>query len=534
MTSNSGFAGTGYLVRLALRRDRVRIPVWVAGIVALLYLSAESERALFETQDQIDAYADLVGRSPATVAIGGPDIGLHTLEGIVMYETYLTVISAISIMAVLMVSRHSRAEEESGRTELVRVTEVGRHAAAASSLVVTGGTCALVGLGMAVVLPATPLSAASSIVYGAAMTALGLVMAALTLCFAQLFVHARAVTGAGLAAFLTFYVIRAVGDVRGDWTAWLSPIGWVQATHIPTENRWWPLLIPLAATALLLGVAVLLASRRDFGGGLLPARAGAERAPRSLTGPLGLAWRMQRGPLAAWAVALAACGALVGMLGTSMQDMIKGNPDLAAYLAVVEGGSIIDAYQATFVLVLALVIGGFAVWSAGRGVPDEGHGRLDLVLAGPLARTRSLFADLLVTLGSVVALLLLSGVSLGLTYAAVAGDLDQGVRVSFAPLVYLPPILVLVGVVALTYGWLPHWTWVGWLFLTFEAVVGWLGGLLKPPAWVVELSLFDRAPRYPLESLTWGPLLALTAVALTLIGVGSWGFRRRDIGRTAA
>jgi len=530
MSGAKSFAGTGSLVRLALRRDRVRIPLWVVGIVGVLYLSAASLPGVYQTQHQIDAYAQLVGSSPATVAIAGPAVGLHTLAGIVMYETYLTVIAGISIMAVLMVSRHTRAEEESGRTELVRATEVGRHAGAASALIVTGGACVLVGLAMAVTLPSTPLSVESSAVYGAAMAALGLVMAALTLCFAQLFVHSRSVSGAGLAAFLVFFVVRAVGDLRNDWTVWVSPIGWVQATHIPTENRLWPLLLPLAMTGLLVWVAVLLAERRDFGGGLLPSRGGTDRAAWSLSGPLGLAWRMQRGPLLAWAVALAATGALVGTLGTSMQGMIKDNPDLAAYVAVVEGGSIIDAYQATFVLIMTLLVGGFAVWSAGRVVPEEGDGRLELMLAGPLARTRSLFADLLVTVGCVTVLLLVSGVSAGMTYAVVADDLDQGIRVSFAPLVYLPAILVLIGVVLLTYGWAPHWTWVGWLVLAFESVIGWLGGLLKPPAWVVELSVFDRAPRYPLEPLTWGPLLALLAAALVLVAAGRHGFRRRDIG----
>ncbi|MGZ8703756.1 MAG: ABC transporter permease [Aeromicrobium sp.] len=529
MSGNSGFTGTGSMVRLALRRDRVRIPFWVVGIVGVVYLTAESQSGLYQSQAEIDGYAKLVGSSPATVALAGPPIGLHTLSGIVMYESYLTVIAAVSIMAVLMITRHTRAEEEAGRTEVVRATEVGRHAGAASALIVTGGTCLLVGLGMALALPVTTLSAETSVVYGAAMAALGLVMAALTVCFAQLFVHARSVTGAGLAAFLTFYIVRAVGDVREDWIVWLSPIGWIQSTHIPTENRLWPLLVPLIATALLLGLAVLLANRRDFGGGLMPTWAGPDRAARSLRGPLGLAWRMQRGSLLAWAVALSLTGVMVGTLGNSMQDMIRQNPDIAAYLAVVEGGSIIDAYQATFSLLLALVVGGFAVWSAGRVVPEETDQRLELLLAGPLARTRSLFSDLAVTVFAAMVLLLVSGVSLGMTYAVVADDRDQGVLVSLAPLVYLPAILVLVGVVVLTYGWAPHWTWVGWLVLAFEAVIGWLGGLLKPPGWVIDLSVFDRAPRYPLESLAWGPLLALLSAGLALIATGWVGFRRRDI-----
>ncbi len=201
-----------------------------------------------------------------------------------------------------------------------------------------------------------------------------------------------------------------------------------------------------------------------------------------------------------------------------MQDMVKANPDLAAYLAITEGGSIIDAYQATFVLIMALIVGGFAVWSAGRMVPEEADGRLELMLAGPLARARSLFSELLVTVVCVAVLLLVSGVSAGMTYAVVADDLEQGIRVSFAPLVYLPATLILVGIVVLSYGWAPHWTWVGWL-----------GGLLKPPAWMVDLSVFDHAPRYPLEPLRWAPLLALLAAALARVATGSIGFRRRDI-----
>lgn len=525
----SGLVGTRALLRLALRRDRLRIPLWVAGIVGVLYLSAAAIPGLYQSQAEIDAYADVVASSPATVAIAGPAIGLRTLAGIVMYETYLTAIAGISIMAVLMVSRHTRAEEEAGRTELLRATEVGRHAGTAAALIVTGGACVLVGAGMAATLASTPLGTTPALVYGAATAALGLVMAALTACLAQVFTHARAATGAGLAAFLGFYVVRALGDVRGDWLVWLSPVGWSQATRVPTENRLWPLLLPLGASALLVVATVVLAGRRDVGAGLVPARRGPERAAPTLRGPLGLAWRRERGPLLAWAAALVACGALVGSLGTSMQGMIAENPDLASYLAIVEGGSIIDAYQATFVLIMALVVGGFAVWTTGRVVPEEADGRLELLLAGPLSRTRSLLGDLAVTVACVVALLLVAGLGTGVTYAAVADDVGQGVAVALAPLAYLPAIVVLVGVVVLTYGWAPHWTWLGWLVLAFEAVVGWLGGLLRPPAWMVELSLFDRAPRLPLEPLAWWPLLALAAAGLALLAAGWAGFLRRDV-----
>jgi putative exporter of polyketide antibiotics len=37
---------------------------------------------------------------------------------------------------------------------------------------------------------------------------------------------------------------------------------------------------------------------------------------------------------------------------------------------------------------------------------------------------------------------------------------------------------------------------------------------------MIELSVFDRAPRYPLESLTWTPLLVMLAAALALVAAG--------------
>ena len=529
MRTPDGFVGTGALIRLALRRDRIRIPVWVLGVVGVLYLSAASQPGLYQTQDQIDAYERLVTQSSATVAIAGPVTGLDSLRGIVMYETYLTVICAISILAVLMVSRHTRAEEESGRTELVRATEVGRHAGAAAALVATGSTCLLIGAGMALVLPSTPLTVRDSLVYGAAMACLGIFMAALTLCLAQVFVHARSVSGAGLAVFLVFYVVRAVGDVRGDATVWFSPIGWAQATRVPTEDRAWPVLLLLLGAVVLLAVAVQLAERRDFGAGLLSSRPGPARASRSLSGPVGLAWRQQRGGLLAWAVALGLLGVLIGTLGTSMQDMVRDNPALADYLASTGGASMIDAYQATFTLIMALAVAGYGIWAAGRVLTEENEGRTSLVCASPVGRIRSAVSDLAVAGGGVLVLLLVAGLGAGLSYAAVVGDTAQGLRVSVAPLVYLPAIAVLVGVLLLAYGWAPHWTWIGWLVLAFEAVIGWLGGVLGLPDWVYRFSVFDHAPRYPAEALSATPLLAMLAVAAVLLGAGLVGLRRRDL-----
>ena len=51
-------------------------------------------------------------------------------------------------------------------------------------------------------------------------------------------------------------------------------------------------------------LAYALAAHRDQGAGLIPARPGSPRAGPWLRGPLGLAWRLQRGGLAGWALGL--------------------------------------------------------------------------------------------------------------------------------------------------------------------------------------------------------------------------------------
>lgn len=526
----SGFTGTGQLVRLALRRDRVRIPVWVLAVAAVTYLTAVAEADLYTTQAAIDAYAGLSESSPVAIAFAGPPIGLHTLPGIVVYEMSLMAILGVSLMSVLMVSRHARAEEESGRSEMLRATEVGRHAGGAAALVTTALACVLMGLGVWVALLPTVLPDEAALIFGAEIALLGLAFAGITLCLAQLFVHARTVSGAGLMVFGVAFVVRAAGDIRGDWLVWLSPIGWVQATHLPTENRWWPLLVPPVATVLVVALAVALAERRDFGGGLVPTRAGRPRAPRTLNGTVGLAWRTQRGALLGWVVAILLLGGVTGMLSESIEDMVADNPQMADYLEIVSGVSVVDAYLATVVLIFALTAAGFAVWSAGHPGADEDQAQLDLLLATPLSRSRSLLGNLAVTLVNTVLVLLAVAVGVGVAHGAAVGDAGEVWRLLGATFAYLPAIATLVGLVVLVDGWLPRWTWVGWVVLAFSFVIGWLGGLLDPPAWVRDLSPFAHVPNVPAESAASPALALLTAAAIALVLGGLAGFHRRDVG----
>jgi ABC-2 type transport system permease protein len=526
-TGLEGFAG---LVGLALRRDRVRLTVWVVGLTAVTYLSGAAMGTTFPTPASIEAYAHSAAASPAVVAMAGPPIALDTLPGIVISKVAVTCMVAMALLAVLTVVRHTRTEEEEGRSEMLRATVVGRHAGAAAALAVASVGALLLGAGTAVALLGAAVPASASWLFGAAVSALGLVFATVTLVLAQVFSHARTVLGAGLAVLGVAFVVRAVGDVQESWVVWLSPIGWSQATHPLGEDRWWPLLVSVACAVLLIWAAVALANRRDVGAGFLAPRDGSATASAVLSGAVGLAFRLQAGMLTAWSLGLLALGVAVGSLSRAVDDMARDNPTLERYLAATGQGSLTDSYLATMLLVIALLVGGFAVSSALRLRSEETSGRLELLLSTGLSRTRWLFGTLVVTVSGTVVVLLCAGLGLGIAYGLVTGDAGGPLRLAGQALVYAPAVLVMAALAVLLVGWKPVAVAFAWGALAVCFVMGWLGGLVHPPRWLEELSPFRHTPAVPVDGVTLSAPLLIALSAVLLVGLGALGLRRRDLG----
>jgi ABC-2 type transport system permease protein len=354
--------------------------------------------------------------------------------------------------------------------------------------------------------------------------------AAVALVAAQVFTHARTALGVTLAVLGAAYLVRAAGDVREDFLVWLSPIGWSQATHPLGDERWWPLVVSAAASVLLVLGAVWLADRRDVGAGIVAPRDGAGSASPLLSGPIGLAFRLQRGALIGWAAGLFVLSAAVGSLSRAVEDMAEGNPVLSDYLAATGEGSLTDTYFSTMLLILALLSSAFAVSSALRLRSEETSGRLESLLATGLSRTRWLLGSLAATLAGTVALLVVSGLGLGLTYGLVISDATQPLRMAALTVVYAPAALAPAALAVLLVGWLPRAVAVAWLVLGYCLVLGWLGGLLSPPRWVDALSPFWHTPAVPVESVELGGPAVIAVGAVLLVAFGCWGLRRRDIG----
>jgi len=524
------FTGTWTLVRLILRRDRIRLPVWVGALVGLTGYSVAAVQRLYDTPAAQASYASTVGSSGATIAMTGPPTALNTTGGITVFEVTPTAIIGIALMTIFLTLRHTRQDEEAGRTELLRAGILGRNADLAATGLVQAAASIVVGAGITLTFLAGGLPMGGSLLFGASVACVGFVFTGVALVTAQIAEHGRSATGLAIAVLGIVFVIRAVGDVNESWLTWLSPIGWAQKIEAFGDERWWPLSLTAVLAVALAAVAGWLTTQRDIGSGLVQPRRGSPDASRWLAGPFGLALRLQRGSVIGWSAGLGLLGVAYGSLGKDVESMIEGNEELQQiFLQATGGATIVEAYFATIFMIQALLAAGFTVSSALRLRSEEGALRAEPLLATPLSRTRWTLTSLAVTTLGTAAVLLASGVGAGVTYALISSDASQVGELTLAMLSYLPATLALGALAFTLFGLAPRMAALAWGAFTIFVVFGWLGELFSLPDWLLNASPFGLTPRVPVEDYDWVSLAGISAAAALLVAVGVLGFRRRDL-----
>ncbi len=303
-SGTADLAGTWTVARLVMRRDRILLPVWLLVLAAVAASSAAATVGIYPTAAERRAAAEAVNSAPALVALYGRIYDPSNLGGIAMLKMTAFGAVLVAVLMLLTVIRHTRGDEEEGRTELLRAGVVGRRAPLVAALILTLGASLLLGLLTALALVAAGLDARGAWAFGLSWACAGAAFAAVGAVAAQLTASARAARGVAVGVLAGSFVLRAVGDISSPagpwWLSWLSPIGWSQQIRPFGGNRWWVALVPVAFTALAVAVAVALLDRRDLGAGLVQPRPGPSRAGRGLGTPLGLAWRLQRASFLAW------------------------------------------------------------------------------------------------------------------------------------------------------------------------------------------------------------------------------------------
>ncbi|HEV2347236.1 MAG TPA: ABC transporter permease [Actinocrinis sp.] len=526
------FTGTRVLIRLASRRDRIMLPVWVYVLIAASASTAYSFKGLYPTESSREQFAATINATPSTIAIYGA-VHATSLGGITAWRIAVLAATLAGIMSVLMVVRHTRAEEQTGRQELVGATSVGHRAPLAAALGIALVANLGVALGTAVVLPFLGCGFVGGLALGLAIGTCGIFFTGLAAVTAQIAETSRAANGLASAALGVFYLARAAADASGyGWLMWCTPLGWVERVDAYGADRWWVLALPLACALAFATVATRLAATRDLGAGLLASRPGAARAGRDLRGAYGLSWRLHRGAVLGWSIGFLLGGAVTGYIAKDIVGVITSSAQMERIITEMGGQSgLVDAYLAAIMGIAGLIAAIYAVQAVLRARSEETAGRAEPLLAGALGRVRWASGHLAAALIGSAILLTATGLGAGLAHGLRMHDVSgQLPRVLGAALAQWPAVAVVAAIAAALFGAAPRYAaGVAWGAVAVFLLLGQLGPVLKLGQAVMDVSPFSHVPKVPGGVFSWTPLGWLTLLGAALLVLGLAAFRRRDL-----
>lgn len=528
--------GLRTLIKLASHRDRIMLPVWIYALLATVGGTAYSLKKLYPAQSDRDKLGASIGTNPSLRALYGPLYDTHSLGALTAWRTLGFGGLLIGIMVVLLITRHTRAEEESGRLELLGSGAVGRNAPLSAALTIAIGVCFGIGLLAAVVMVVLGQGVGGALAFGACLFAVGVAFAGTQAVAVQLTETGRAANGIGALVLGVAYLLRTVGDAAGSsggagWAAWLSPFGWIERVHPWAGNRWWVLGVTLVAGVVAAAVGYRVQNARDLGSGLLPQRPGPASAGPGLRGVFGLGRRLQQPTLLGWMAGIFVFGIVMGSIAKGIDQLLNDNQQVEKIIGRYGGvRGLTDSYLATAVSFLGMAAAFYAVQAVLRLRGEETSGRAEPVLSGSAGRLAWAGSHLVFPAIGSALVMAAGGLGVGIGAGAVLGDfwgwVGQMVR---AGLITTPALWIIAAVAVALFGLMPKWTSGAYGVFGVLVFIAYLGPLVNAGQWFLDLTPFTHIPKVPGGVFHWTPLVWMTAAAAVLSAAGLAGFRRRDV-----
>lgn len=536
----SRFEGTGRLVRLALRRDRVKLPVWILSITAIVAVSVPALKEVYGTIESQIAYAANMGSSAIGRAFGGVPDG-PSIGTITMIEMFSFTAVLIAFMSTTAVVRHTRASEESGAAELIGSTIVGRYASLLAAIIVAVGANLITGVIIALlVTQIKEFSFVSALGFGMALAMVGIVFTGIAAIAAQLSSSGRGANGLSTMAIAAAFLLRAVGDgfastnadglsATSAWPSWLSPIGLSYQIFPFTHQRWWIFGVLLLIAVSLTVLSFYLLVKRDIGSGLLPEKRGPAHASVKLLSLNGLAWRLQRTNLFWWAIFFIIFGLIFGGMANDFQDIINST-ELGAQYFGAGGGDIMNAFFGYMILYGGVTAVGYAIMSLLKMRTEEASGRLESVLGTSSGRQKWMISHIGISIVGIVLLMFLITIASVAMFKITGGNLNLTQDAIVQSLLQIPAVLIFASLTILTFGLIPRLNVaISWALFIITMVIIQLGPLLQLPQWVLNLSPFSHTPQIIGDAISWQPLIIMVLVSAILTFFGLYLFRQRDL-----
>jgi ABC-2 type transport system permease protein len=535
------FTGTWTLTRVAIRRERLQLLIWIGGLSLFVGLLALAVSNVLETEEDIRDFTEFYVVNPAMRLFGLPT-GVSE-PGFVFLRGGWILFLLASLLSTFAVVRHTRQNEDTRRSELVRSSVVGRHATLASALIIAVTANVLLSALSALALIANGYPTAGSIMGGLAIGCCGVAFAGIAAVTSQLSGTGRGANGLAAMALGIAFLVTGSGNMLGTaneaeytvtaaFPAWFSPVGWSQQMDPYHGNNWWVLVIPAVFFVAAALAAFRLESLRDLGRGMMPERRGPPTASPALLSPFGLVWRLQKGMLIGWAIGIGVFAVVLGSLAGEIERLmsdIEGISDLITRMGGTQ--TIADAYFSTMIGLIGSVVTIYALQVLLRMRSDEENGLAEPVLATAVSRNRWTLGFVANAAVGVALLLILGGLVMGVSAAISLEDGGQVGSLLSATAAQIPATFLIAGAVMAAFGLLPRRAAVvSWGIFALAIATGPIvGELLNLPGWVRDVSPFTHSPLAPAAEVTLVPIVVLTGIAMLLAAAGVATFRRRDL-----
>jgi ABC-2 type transport system permease protein len=530
------FFNTKLLTRLILRRERINSTMWIIitsvflALIAFMFINGMDMDA---TSRQ--AMADVM-QNPAMVAMVGPIIGEDNFTVGAMYTTMMLVFTALAIivMNILFVVRHTRADEERGRYEVLRSLPVGRLSGLAATLISAVLVNVALGLLAGVLLFAAgdySMCFSGSMLWGALLAAVGIVFATIAALFSQLCSNSRSAMGYSFAVMGVFYMMRAIGDVSAPVLSMVSPVGIIVFAEAWVSNNWWvvPLTLLFAIPPTLLAFRINLI--RDIDQGVIADKQGRATAGVLLQTPFGLSLRLLKVSLIVGLSTIFFVALSYGSVMGDVDGFIASNEFYQMLLSDAEDipSAMLFAGMINFIMGMMALIPSLLYILRARG--EEKDSRAELVLAGAVCRKKYLGSYVIIGFVASVFMQVLTALGLWIMATSVLPNpADFPLPdVLIANLLFLPAIWVILGVTVFLIGFAPKLTSLIWLVYGFVFFMGMFGRMDFLPRWVQGINPFHYIPEHPIQDITILPLIVLVVIATCFTVVGFIGYSRRDI-----
>jgi len=521
--------GTVPLLRASVRHDGRGFLPWIL-IATALAASSMIYPYVFNTEQERQGFAAAIGANPAIGLIFGPGYSLTTTDGFAAWRSLALGGFLAAMGAIFTLTKATRAQEDSGQAELLASGVMGRSARLASAVALCLVAEVLLGLVAWLVTIAFGGGVANTALLAATLTATGWMFTGVAAITAQIGAEARTANSMAVGVLGVLFLARGVvySLDAPSWTIWINPLGWMTETEPAYQNTWWPLLLAVALTGVLLTVAFWLQARREFGAGAIPPKPGPDRGTDRSTWKLAV--RINKSPILTWTVAFAAIGAVFGYMATSVTDILGSNPTVQEFLAsgATTHSDLVSAFLVTILSLAGILAAIPGVQTLVKVRSEEMADRVEPIMATATSRPRYYASNTALALLAPTLYLLLAGTLV----AALASTADIGVSFGDALLqavATIPATWTVVAVSVLVVGARPIVTLAAWIGVLASFGLTLLGPTFDLPDWALGISPYWHIPNVTDADPDWTGLGWITLVTLLFLAIGFAGFRRRDL-----